>query len=136
MAVLATTFSSPFVHSKEGEGKQEEKAAPPGAVYYNLSPPFIVSIKGEKRLRFLKVDISLRFQTKEAEERVTRNMPQIRNDLIMLLSSQPESALVTTEGKEKIRQDAFKKIQDILTKIEGSSEGLRDLLFMNFVIQN
>ena len=124
---------SPLSYSAEHGGG--EKAAPPGAIYYNLYPPFVVSFKGEKRIRFLKVDITLRLQTNEAQEQTSRHMPRIRNDLIMLLSSQPEASLVTRVGKEKMRQDALKMIQDIVKNEEGE-QGVIDLLFMNFVVQN
>src|SRR6478609_4740196 len=86
---MITLFASP-AYCEGGEGKKAEKVEIPGAVYYNLAPPFVVSFKGEKRLRFLRVDITLRLQSSAAEEQVSNHMPRIRNDLIMLFSSQPE----------------------------------------------
>jgi len=133
MAVILLLLFSPVTQS--GEHGKGEKAAAPGAIYYNLYPPFVVSFKGEKRIRFLKVDITLRLQSDGAQEQVSHQMPRVRNDLIMLLSSQPEASLLSRAGKEKVRQDALKMIQDIVKKEEGD-QGIIDLLFMNFVVQN
>jgi len=132
MVGILLLLLSPLTHG--GEHGKGEKAAP-GAIYYNLYPPFVVSFKGEKRIRFLKVDITLRLQSDGAQEQVSHQMPRVRNDLIMLLSSQPEASLLSRAGKEKVRQDALKMIQDIVKKEEGD-QGIIDLLFMNFVVQN
>jgi flagellar FliL protein len=67
-------------------------------------------------------------------ETVKRHMPVIRNNLVMLFSSQTRQSIATREGKEKIRADAQSEVQKILTDRTGKPV-IEQLYFTSFVMQ-
>jgi len=127
---LGNTSLSVYAEGEaEGEG-----GTPAGTTYLNLDPPFVVNFGGQGRLRYMKADIALRLSSPGAENQIRHHMPHIRNDLILLLSNQTAESLMSSEGKEQIRQEALKTIQEII-ETEDGQHGVQDLLFTNFVVQ-
>ena len=72
--------------------------------------------------------------SKDGIEAVKKHMPVIRNNLILLLSSQTYETLSTHEGKEGVRQKALQEVQKILSERTGSP-AIEDLYFTGFVMQ-
>ncbi|MEQ9462689.1 MAG: flagellar basal body-associated FliL family protein, partial [Haliea sp.] len=60
-------------------------------------------------------------------------MPAVRNRLIMLLSDQDFDALRTVAGKEVLRQDVLKAVNEVL-KLSGP-DAVQDVYFTSFVLQ-
>ncbi|WP_220811335.1 flagellar basal body-associated protein FliL [Pseudomonas paralcaligenes] len=114
-------------------GGGEENAAPKVA-YYNLVPALVGNFGAGPKLKFYKADIALRVTGSEAEERVEHHEPLIRNQLVMLFSQQTEASMADEAAKEKLRQDALKQVQEVLTQEEGKPI-VEDLLFNNLIIQ-
>ena len=71
---------------------------------------------------------------KEIVEAVELHMPMIRNNLIILFSGQTYNELQTDEGRELLKQDALKEVQNIMQQ-EMGRPGIEKLLFTNFVMQ-
>ena len=137
LLTLCVTLGSAMAWAGEhGEGEKKEGGSEPGAIYYNLYPPFVLNVlvPTGKKSRFLKVDVTLRMRDNNAQEQVRRHLPHIRNDLIMALGGQTEETLTNVEAREILRQQALKAIQELIEKEEGN-QGVIDLLFMNFVVQ-
>jgi flagellar FliL protein len=61
-------------------------------------------------------------------------MPVIRNNLVMLFSSQTRQSIATREGKEQIRADAQAEVQKILQDRTGQPV-IEALYFTSFVMQ-
>lgn len=118
----------------EGEAEAGADGQSAGTTYTNLDPPFVVNFGGQGRLRYLKANIALRLSSSNAEDQIRRHMPHIRNDLILLLSTQTAESLMSSEGKENLRQEALKQVQEIISSEDGQ-HGVQDLLFVNFVVQ-
>jgi flagellar FliL protein len=113
---------------KEGEA--------PKAIYISLTPPFVgnYALDGGPKLRVYKADIALRVTGPEAQAAVKRNDPLIRNQLVALFTQQTVDSMSSAEGKEKIRQEALKQVQQVMTDEEGKPV-VEDLLFNNFIVQ-
>lgn len=114
-------------------------APPPGAnsefPYVELSPSFVTNYDGGGRLRYLKVDVSVR-TARPGDEILRHHMPYVRSRLVELFSGQLEENLTSTEGKEKLRQDALTLIREAIDLVEGEgSENMLDLYFTSYVIQ-
>jgi len=63
-------------------------------------------------------------------------MSYVRSRLVELFSGQLEENLTSTEGKEKLRQDALTLIREAIELVEGEgSENMLDLYFTSYVIQ-
>lgn len=117
----------------EAEGGHEEKAKQP-AIYYALSPAFIVNFQDKGRTRFLQADLTFLIRDPEVALALDMHMPLIRNNLVLLLGGQTVEDLQGAEGKEALRQKALVVVQDVLQK-ETGKPGVEQVLFINFVMQ-
>jgi flagellar FliL protein len=124
--------------AKEGENKDEgdeDKAAKSKtAVYVDFEQPFIVNFHDEQQLRYLQVGVAVMAHDATVTETVKRHMPVIRNNLVMLFSSQTRQSIATREGKEQIRADAQAEVQKILQDRTGQPV-IEALYFTSFVMQ-
>ncbi len=104
--------------------------------YVALTPSFVTNYGNDSsRLRYLKVDISVRVETMPHSHTVENHVPQIRNQIILLLSQQSSDGVNTHEGRQELRAEALKAVQEILLNEEGEKI-VTDLLFDNFVVQS
>ena len=129
-------------HSKavDKKGKKGDKKAKPEsaetkpAVYLSLEPPFVVNAEGQGSSHYLQVSMDVMARDPAVIEAMKKNMPVIRNSLIMLLSSQKQAEVSTRDGKEKLRGDALAEIQKILKEQTGEP-GVEAVYFTVFVMQ-
>jgi flagellar FliL protein len=115
------------------KAKGEHGEAKP-AVYLSLEPPFVVNAEGQGSTHYLQVSMDVMARDPEVIEAVKKHMPVIRNNLIMLLSSQNQSVVGTREGKEKLRAEALTEIQKVLKEQTGDV-GVESVYFTIFVMQ-
>ncbi len=103
--------------------------------YVELSPSFVTNYDGGGRLRYLKVDVTVRTH-RPIDARVRHHMPYIRSKLIELFASQLEENLTSTDGKEQLREQTLEEIRDAIDFLEGSgSEDILEVFFTSYVIQ-
>ncbi|WP_300730859.1 flagellar basal body-associated protein FliL [Pseudomonas sp.] len=104
--------------------------------YLTLSPPFVgnYGLDGSQKLKVYKADISLRVTGPEAAKALKDNEPLIRNQLVMLFAQQPSDGMSSVEAKEKLRQEALKQVQQVMTDETGKPV-VEDLLFNNLIVQ-
>jgi flagellar FliL protein len=110
---------------------------PGGKVQYiEMRPSFVVNY-GEPttKMRYAKIDISLRVNSQSAAETVETHMPSLRNEIVLLLSQQQEGSMGDITGRESIRQMAKDQLNAII-KLEAGVEPVADLLFTAFVVQH
>jgi len=94
---------------------------------------FLVNFDHKGGMRYIQTDIQLMAYEPEVLERAQRNMPAVRNRLIMLFSDQDFEALRTLEGKEALRKDVLKAVNESL-KMSGP-DSVQDVYFTSFVLQ-
>lgn len=116
------------------EGVFADDIAPAGPGYVDLFPSIVTNFGGPGRLRYFKVDISLRLVDEKSASNVERHAPYLRSELVALFSKQSEEALTTLEGKQNLQKEALKAVQAVLRDEEGEVL-VKNLLFTNFVIQ-
>lgn len=68
------------------------------------------------------------------KEDITKHFPQVRNNLVLLLSSKTYDELSNQEGKAALRKQVLKEIQKVL-EAETGKEGVEDVFFTSFVMQ-
>ncbi|MGE0801595.1 MAG: flagellar basal body-associated FliL family protein [Lautropia sp.] len=79
----------------------DDHEAPPKKVetiFMNLEP-FTVNLADEGGDRLAQVGIVLQFGNKEAQEALTKQLPAVRNGLLLLISSQQSKTLLSLDGK-------------------------------------
>ena len=103
--------------------------------YVELSPSFVTNYDGGGRLRYLKVDVTVRTK-RPADDMLRHHMPYIRSKLIELFASQLEENLTSTQGKEHLREEALDTIRASLDYVEGGgSADVLEVFFTSYVIQ-
>jgi flagellar FliL protein len=115
------------------KAKDEEKK-PDTTVFFELAPPFVVNFTNPGRTRFLQVAVQVAAESPAVVENIQKFAPVIRNNLVLLLSSQNSEELRSREGKEKLRGEVLTEIQTILKERAGSA-GVREVFFTSFVMQ-
>lgn len=118
--------------------KKSKKAAQEGEVkvviYHAFEPAFVVNFEDKGVIRFLQVGLSAMTHDESVISDLKQHDPVIRNNLVLLFSSQSFKDLSTREGKEKLRAETLKEIQTILKKYT-SDKGVDEVFFTSFVIQ-
>jgi flagellar FliL protein len=113
--------------AKEGGGSGKP------SVYYAIDPPLVVNFEDGSAVRFLQITMEVMAHDEKAIESVQRNIPLIRNNLLLLMSNRNYQSMMSREGKEKLRQEALAEVRAVQKK-EGSPD-VDDVLFTSFVVQ-
>lgn len=103
-------------------------------IYHQFEPAFVVNFEDNNVVRFLQVGMSAMTHDQSVIDELNKHDPAIRNNLVLLFSSQTYQDLSTREGKEGLRKKALKEIQDILKENTGDP-GVEQIYFTSFVIQ-
>ncbi|BBL35479.1 hypothetical protein Nstercoris_01747 [Nitrosomonas stercoris] len=96
---------------------------------------FTVNLQTEQgKSRFLQTELSLKVNETGIIAAIEDNKPEIRNQILLLLSSKKPSEISTLEGKQTLSQDIA---QAIKSKIESEAlqDDILDVLFTSFIIQ-
>lgn len=120
---------------KKGDKKSSKKKEEPKvAIYMPVEPAFVVNFENQYGVRFLQVSMEFMGNDALQMEDVKKHMPYIRNNLVILLSSQKYEDIISRDGKEKIRAAALAEVQKIMTEQTGKPV-LQAVYFTNFVMQ-
>jgi flagellar FliL protein len=125
--ITALAAASSGGHGEGGEGGGK------ASVYYAIDPPLVVNFEDGSVVRFLQITMEIMSHDQKAIDSVQKNIPLIRNNLLLLMSNRNYQTMMSREGKEKLRQEALAEIQAVQKK-EGGPE-IDDLLFTSFVVQ-
>jgi len=91
---------------------------------------FIVNLVSNNSSRYLKCKIDLELDSPELQQEVDKKLPAIRDLIIRILSSKTVEEIQTAKGKEKLKEEIKRKINEFLTTGE-----IRNVYFTEFVIQ-
>lgn len=138
VSVGATLY---FMSRGESEQSADETAktdaAPQrqAAIYELLAPAFVVNFANAGgRQRYMQVSVALMSRDQAALDGLKEHMPLLRNQLVMLFSSQDFASLATPVGQEMLRQQATASVQELAQKEIGKL-AIEQVLFTNFVLQ-
>ena len=96
---------------------------------------FTVNLQSDDRQsHYLQVELSLKINESDAVKIIENKKPEIRNQILLLLSGKKPSEINTLEGKQKLSEDI---IQAIRSKIDSEEleDDILDVLFTSFIIQ-
>ncbi|MBF0552118.1 MAG: flagellar basal body-associated FliL family protein [Deltaproteobacteria bacterium] len=91
---------------------------------------FIVNLAEATGDRYLKVTMQLKMSDNSAKEELEKRMPQIRNDIIEMLTSKTYAQVSNYGGKELLRRQISAKINAIL-----SNGKVLQIYFTEFMVQ-
>jgi flagellar basal body-associated protein FliL len=113
--------------------KSEEAGPAKPALYYAIDPPLVVNFEDGSVVRFLQITMEIEAHDQKAIDSVQRNIPLIRNNLLLVMSNRDYQSMMSREGKEKLRQEALTEVRAVQKKESGPD--VDDLLFTSFVVQ-
>jgi len=96
---------------------------------------FTVNLQSDDREpHYLQVELSLKVNESDAVKIIENKKPEVRNQILLLLSSKKPSEINTLEGKQKLSEDI---IQAVRSKIDSEEleDDILDVLFTSFIIQ-
>jgi len=108
-------------------GKPGQAAAP--GVMFDLDP-FIVNLADVPDVRYLKLTVKLEVDNDAVSADLSARVPQVRDAVLVLLSSKDVNAVRTTQGKFQLRDEITQRINGLLPK-----PGVRSAYFTDFVVQ-
>jgi flagellar FliL protein len=108
-----------------------EKVKKP-SVYAPLEA-FTVNLQGEGD-HYLQVGITLQVADDAAVDEIKKQMPLLRNRLLLLLSARSPSELATLEGKQKLSAQILTESRELISG-KGTDHGIEAVLFSSLVIQ-
>ncbi len=113
----------------EEEVHAEEEAHAP--IYEKLDSFTVNLVDGES---YLQVEINLKVADAKVGEKIKLHMPEVKDGLLRLLSSQNAEELATVEGKDKLATEVQKTVNEILN-IKKAEMGVQKVLFPALIIQ-
>jgi len=137
VAVLHFLKPAPSVEDPTAQKAEEgEKTGPAkkSAIYYPLTPAYVINIEARGRRRFMRLDISLMTRDDSMVALLDLHRPSIDNIINQDAAGQLYEDIQTPEGKELLRQQLTRDLQAFFKK-EVGKPGIEQVLFTNFVIQ-
>lgn len=114
---------------EEGQGGGEKKGGGAVGDIFDLDP-FVVNLADTAESRFVKVTIKLKLADAGASEEINKELPSIRDSLLILLSSKEFNSIRTVQGKLELRDEILERINTALNAQKVSS-----VYFTEFVVQ-
>ncbi len=114
---------------------EEDAEAPKSSIYVPIIPAFVVNYGGQGKLKYIKLEVSLRVQDTLSSNSVRHHMPLIRDYLVREFSRLDDIDVDTQQGKELVRIAALEGVQALVAEEEGEDVEITGLYFNNFVVQ-
>lgn len=118
-----------------GEGKHAESPKkvelPPPPLFYSLDA-FTVNLQGDSH--YLQVSLDLKISDPKVGEAIKLHMPEIRNGILLLLSSKGIDDVISVEGKRKLSGEILERVSKALDSKDPKLKVL-GVYFTSFVVQ-
>ena len=92
--------------------------------------PFLVNLLDREGKRYLKTTIEFEVENEDIKKELARRTPQLRDAILMLLTSKSFEDISKPEGKLRLKTEIIVRINQILP-----GAGIRTLYFTEFVVQ-
>lgn len=95
---------------------------------------FTVNLQPEDGNHYLQVGLTIKILQTKVGDAIKKQMPEIRNRLLLLLSSKKPSEISTADGKKQLSAEITNEIRESLDST-AMQEEILGVLFTSFVIQ-
>jgi len=126
------TTSEEFTEEELAEQEAVQELGP--AIYVGVPNAITANLPGVKKSRTVQVKMSFMVRSEEAKQNVRLHMPQLKNDVLMLVSQNNADELKTPEGRIKLQQAALETVQKTMKTLVDDPTVER-VLFVSFVMQ-
>ena len=113
-------------------GVQVKEPEPVDPVFVTISP-FTVNLQSDQfGPRLLYAGLTLEVPSEKVKATLVKNMPQVRNRLLVLLSGQNAERITQSEGKRMLAQSILETLSEPYTGNEAVT--INDVLFTEFIV--
>lgn len=119
----------------EGVAADGETSGKP--IFYAMDPAFVVNLEGDQDApdsRYLQATVQVMTHDQAVIDAIEQYQPVIRNNLLLLFSSQSMADISTRDGKEKLRQATLDEIRKVLDE-QHAPDSVEAVYFTSFVMQ-
>ena len=95
---------------------------------------FTVNLQPEEKGQYLQLGLTIKIRETDVAQEIDRLMPEIRNRILLILTSKTAIDLATLVGKQQLSSDLADEIKKSLDS-ETHREEILEVLFTSFVIQ-
>jgi flagellar FliL protein len=95
---------------------------------------FTVNLQSEHGDQHLQTNLTLKMVDAEAAELIKLHMPEVRNRVLLLLSSKAASQIAAVDGKKKLASELLAEIKQPFSE-NAPEHAVQSVLFTSFVIQ-
>lgn len=120
-----------YLDRKQDSAEVQVKQKPP--VFVTLDT-FTVNLQSEHGDQHLQTNLTLKIEDAAAADLIKLHMPEIRNRVLLLLSSKAASQIAAVEGKRKLASELLAEIRQPFGESRPEL-AVQSVLFTSFVIQ-
>lgn len=120
-------------HAEGEEGEHHEEAVVHEPVYVELRT-FTLNLNPAEGDKYLQVDITLNASSAEEAAIIEEKMPQVRNRVLMILTSKLASEISDMEGKKILIAELVEALNEPYSE-DAEPLHISDAFFTSFVIQ-
>lgn len=115
------------------EAAHEEPVGPP--VYYAFEQPFTSNLQsGPTGYEITQIAMHVRVKDAKASESMKTYAPEVRGAILELLSSKTGDEILSTEGKNALKEAIKKTLNGISQRYE-KKDLVEDVIFTSFIVQ-
>ena len=119
-----------YLNNQDGTQAQVKQKPP---VFLNLET-FTVNLQSEQGDQHLQTNLTLKMEDAEAADLIKSHMPEVRNRVLLLLSSKAVSQIAAVDGKKKLASELLAEIKQPFSE-NNPEHAVQSVLFTSFVIQ-
>ena len=127
-AVAAGTDAEEVEEDEEPEKKERRHS-----IYVTVGK-LLAAVEHKGSTRYIQAEVDLVGYSKEIMDDAQHNVPALRNRLLLLFSSQDFEEVRTIAGRERLRLQSLKAVNDVL-ELGPKGDRVEDVYFTAFVIQ-
>lgn len=102
--------------------------------YVVMPRPFVFNVPGNPKDRMVQIKMALLVRGPKNEELAKLHAPLIEGALLKVVTTYTADELLTSAGKERLRAEALKTMQGVMTEVSNEPV-IEQLLFSGFVMQ-
>jgi flagellar FliL protein len=111
-----------YTTRSHSDGAKQVKAEPAKPPQFLPLEPFTVNLQLEENPQYLQVGLTLRVADNLAIDALKLRMPEVRDRILLLLSSQKASTLLTLDGKRKLAADIVASVNEIVAPAPAAAQ--------------
>lgn len=120
-----------YMNRTQDGAQSQVKYEPP--LFVNLET-FTVNLQHEHGDQHLQTNLTLKVEGSAAADLIKLHMPEIRNRVLLLLSSKAASQISSVDGKKKLASELLEEIKQPSGE-NSPGHAVQGVLFTSFVIQ-